>query len=353
MMTAMNSRERVLTTLKHQQADRVPIAEMWIDRKVVQAIVPGARDSNDLVEHLGLDMVTVATMIYEADEVEWVDRDHGVFRDRWGALQHLTEEAIPVPSSPALIELEEDLARYRPPDPAKSPIIEKVRRLRARFPDKAVAVVGESGWAPAVYLRGGIENLFLDLAERPQFAKDLMSIGAAYYAELFRLAIAAGADVVFLGDDYSDNRGPMMSPRMFEEIILPHDAAVVAAIKKAGACCIKHTDGDIRKIMDQLIGTGLDALGPLQDVPGMELDRIFERYPGRITVMGNVRVDLLARGTVEEVVAATKRLLSTVSAKGPHIMSSGNTIASCVRPANYVAMVRATQQFGRYRMNLK
>ena len=344
----MNSRERVLTTLKHQQADRVPIAEMWIDPKVVQAIVPGARDSNDLVERLGLDMVTVPTMIYETDEVEWVDRDSGVFRDKWGALQHLTEEAIPVPSPPALIESEEDLARYRPPDPAGSPIIEKVRRLKARYPEKAVAVVGESGWAPAVYMRGGIENLFLDLAERPQFAKDLMGIGAAYYAELFPLAIAAGADVVFLGDDYCDKRGPMMSPQMFEEIILPHDAAVVAAIKKAGAYCIKHIDGDIRKIMDPLVGTGLDALGPLQDVPGMELDRIFERYPGRITVMGNVDVDLLGRGTVKEVEAATRRLLREVSAKGPHIMSSGNTIASCVRPENYLAMVRTTQNLGTY-----
>lgn len=344
----MNSRERILTTLKHQQADRVPVAEMWIDPHIVQAILPGARDSNDLAEHLDLDMVTVPTMIYEADEVDWVDRDQGIFRDRWGARQHLTHEAIPVPSPPALIESAEDLARYQPPDPAKSPIIEKVRRLRARFPDKAVAVIGESGWAPAVYLRAGLENLFLDLAERPDFAKDLMGIGAAYYAELFPLAIAAGADVVFLGDDYSDNRGPMMSPRMFEEIILPHDTAVVASIKKAGACCVKHTDGDIRKIMDRLVGTGLDALGPLQDVPGMELDKIFERYPGRIALMGNMSVDLLSRGTVEEVIAATKRLLREVSAKGPHILSSGNTIASCVCPENYLAMVRTTQELGHY-----
>ena len=36
----------------------------------------------------------------------------------------------------------------------------------------------EAGWAPAVFLRGGLENLFLDLALRPQFAKDLMGIGA-------------------------------------------------------------------------------------------------------------------------------------------------------------------------------
>ena len=344
----MTSRERVIATLQHRQADRVPIAEMWIDPKIVRAIVPDARDANDLVAHLDLDMVTVLTMIYDPDEVEWVDRANGLFRDKWGALQHLTQEAIPVPTLPARIETEDDLARYTPPDPSRSPVIEKVRRLRARFPDKAVAVVGESGWAPAAFLRGGIENLFMDLALRPQFAKDLMGVGAAYYAELFPLAIAAGADVVFLGDDYSDKTGPMMSPAMFQELILPHDTAVVASIKKAGAFCIKHTDGDIRKIMDWLVGMGIDGLGPLEDVPGMEMDRIFERYPGRITVMGNMSVDLLSRGTVEQVEAATRKLLREVSAKGPHILSSGNTIASSVKPENYLAMVRTAQELGRY-----
>ena len=344
----MTSRERVFATLKHQQADRVPLAEMWIDPKIVRTIAPGAKDANDLVAHLDLDMVTVPTMIYGPAEVEGVDREKGIFRDKWGGLQHLTQEAIPVPTTPARIESEEDLAAYTPPDPAKSPVIEKVRRLRARFPDKAVAVVGESGWAPAAFLRGGIENLFLDLALRPEFAGELMGIGAAYYAKLFPLAVAAGADVIFLGDDYSDKNGPMMSPAMFEKIILPHDTAVVAAIKKTGAFCIKHTDGDIRKIMDWLVGTGLDGLGPLEDVPGMELDKVLGRYPGKIAVMGNMSVDLLSRGTVAEVVAATKRLLRTVSAKGPHIMSSGNTIASCVSPENYVAMVRITQEFGVY-----
>lgn len=344
----MTSRERVLAALAHRPVDRVPLAEMWIDPSVVQALAPGAADANDLVEFLNLDMVTVPTMVYGPEEVEWVDREKGLFRDKWGAMQHLTVEAIPVPCAPPRIESEEDLASYVPPDPKQSPVIEKVRRLRERFPDKAMAVVGESGWAPAVFLRGGLENLFLDLALRPQFAKALMGIGARYYAELFPLCVAAGAQVIFLGDDYSDNTGPMMSPAIFEEIILPHDAAVVAAIKQAGAYCIKHTDGDIRKIMDQLVNTGLDALGPLQDVPGMELDGVLTRYPGQIAVMGNVDVDLLARGSVEDVVAATKRLLREVSSVGSHIMSSGNTITSAVKPENYLAMVRTTQECGTY-----
>ena len=50
----MNSRDRVIATLEHKQADRVPIGEMWIDPKVVSSILPAGANANanDLVEHL-------------------------------------------------------------------------------------------------------------------------------------------------------------------------------------------------------------------------------------------------------------------------------------------------------------
>jgi len=347
----MNSRERVIATLEHGKADRVPLGEMWIDPKIVRGVID-SDDSNELVNHLDMDIVTVPTMVYDRAEVEWVDREaeFPVFRDKWGALQRLTEDAVPVPTSPPRIETAEDLAKYVPPDPTDSPVIARIRRLKEQYPngERAIAVVGESGWAPAVFMRGGLGNLLLDFAVRPDFVKDIMRIGTEYYAELFPILIDAGADICFMGDDYSDKNGPMMSPKQFDEIILPCDAEVVLAVKKAGGYVIKHCDGDIRKIMDQLIGTGLDCLGPLEDVPGMELDAILDKYPGRISVMGNVSVDLLSRGTEDQVVAETRRLLETVSAKGCHIMSSGNTIASSTDVRNFLAMVRTTQKYGVY-----
>lgn len=345
----MTGRERIVAVLEHRLPDRVPVAELWIDPSVARALCPG-RDGHDLADHLDLDMVGAYTMIYEDDEVEWVDREQRLFRDKWGALQIGQHGGVPVPTKPPRIETPEDLAAYRPPDPARSPVLDKIRRLKERYPngEKAICCVGESGWAPAVFLRGGLENLLLDFGLRPEFVKDLMKIGTEYYAELYRLVAAAGADLVLLGDDYSDKHGPMMSPRQFNELILPCDAAVVAAVKNAGLYCIKHTDGDIRMIMDALVSTGLDCLGPLEPVPGMELRPILERYPGRIAVMGNISIDLLARGSVEQVIAEVRRTLKEVSAYGPHIMSSANTITSWVRPENYLALVNTTKQFGQY-----
>lgn len=348
----MNSRERVIAALRHQKPDRVPLMELWIDAKIVQTLLPGG-SWNDLIEHLGLDVVTVPTMVYGSEEIEWVDKSAGLFRDKWGALQRLTEEAVPVPANPPRIETENDLVEYRAPDPARSPVISKISALKKKYPDgeKAIAVIGESGWAPGVFLRGGLENILLDLALRPGFVANLMEIGANYYCELYRLAIAAGADVILLGDDYASKTGPMMSPAQFNEIILPADRKVVEAIKNSGAYCIKHTDGDIRKIMDALVATGLDCLGPLEPLPGMELQSVLKRYPGKISVMGNIDVDLLSRGAMNEVVQATKRCLVTVSPDGAHILSSGNSISSSVKPENFLAMINTAKKFGRYPIN--
>jgi len=345
----LNSRERIAATLEHRLPDRVPMAELWIDPGVAKALC-GVADGNALAEAIGLDMVCVQTMVYADSEVEWVDRERRVFRDKWGALQIAPHGGVPVPLAPAPVETPEDLAAYKPPDPAKSPVLEKLRRLKAKYPngEKAICLVAESGWAPAVYLRGGLEHLLLDFALRPEFVKDLMKIGAAYHAELAGLAAKAGADVVLLGDDYSDKNGPLVSPRQFEEIVLPADTQVVGAVKKAGLYCIKHTDGDIRKLLDMLVGTGLDCLGPLEPVPGMELAPILEKYRGRLSVMGNINVDLLSRGSMEEVVRETKRALATVSAMGPHILSSANTITQSVKPENYAAMVKTARECGRY-----
>jgi len=341
----MTSRERIVEVLEHRRPDRVPVAEMWIDPGVARALVPGARDGNDVVDHLDLDMVTALTMVYAEDTLAWEDEEKRIFRDRWGALQRLGEDAIGVPTLPARIETPGDLARYPPPDPRQSPVIDQVRLLRAQYPDRAVAVVGESGWAPAVYLRGGLENLMLDFGLRPDFARDLMRIGAAYYTELYPLVVEAGADVVFLGDDYSDKNGPLVSPAQWQEIVLPADVQVIAAIRSAGAYCIKHTDGNIQKLIERLVDAGPACLGPLEDVPGMALDAILERFHGRLTVMGNISVDLLSRGTEEEVADATRRLLAEVSTVGPHILSSGNTICASVKPHNYLAMLQAAREW--------
>ena len=95
----MTGRERIVAVLEHRLPDRVPLAELWIDPGVVRAALPG-KNGYDLADRLDLDMVVSAySMIYEDHEVEWVDRQKRIFRDKWGALQMAGTMGCPFPPS--------------------------------------------------------------------------------------------------------------------------------------------------------------------------------------------------------------------------------------------------------------
>jgi len=343
----MTSPERVFTTLEGRQADRVPIMELTIDPGIVRKILPQG-DIFDLIEHLDLDVVPIGIMM-DRRPVEWVDLKQKIFRDKWGALQRLTTEVMPIPWHPACIETDEDLEAYVGPSGNDEYFIEMARKAVARFKGKrAICFVGEEVFAVQQYLRGGMQNLMIDYATRPEFVKKLARVGVEYYIELYRRLIAEGVEIILLGDDYAWKMGSFMSPKHFEEYILPGFTQVVQECRRLGAYVIKHTDGDIWGIMDMMAGAGLHGFGPLEALPSMDLVAIKQHFGGKLAVMGNVDVDLLCRGTVDDVVAATKHLLNTASVGGGHIMSSGNSIISAVKPENYLAMVETTKRYGVY-----
>ena len=347
IVTEMTSAQRVLAVLSGQTPDRVPVMELFIDPKVIESIRPGM-STEDFADFADLDVVTCLTMAEDPASLRWVDEANRIWRDKWGALQRMTDEVISVVAPPARIEAEADLASYRPPEAGSASVIEQVRRLVERFKGRrAIAVVGEAVFAPAQYLRAGLEALCYDLFDRPELVHKLMGIGVDYHVELYRRLIAEGAEIVVLGDDYAYKSGPLISPAHFRQFILPGLRTVVREIKAAGGYVIKHTDGDIRKLLDMLFSTGIDMLGPLEPAY-MDLEEVRRRSGGSVGVMGNVDVDLLSCGTAEQVRQATMELLRRVSPGGRHILSSGNSISSSVRGENLMTMLRTVQQFGRY-----
>ncbi|MFH0796278.1 MAG: uroporphyrinogen decarboxylase family protein [Candidatus Omnitrophota bacterium] len=343
----MNSVERIFAVLDGKIPDRVPIAELWIDPKVFQSLYPG-RSYYDFIEESGYyDAVNSLAGVVSPD-IDWVDEKKKISRDKWGAHQQFTAEAIPFVVPPIRIDSETDLASYTPPDPANPAIINEVKEMVNRFKDKkALIFVGEDAFAAPQYLRGGLENLLIDFKLNPSLAERLAKMVTDYHIELYRRVIKEGIEIILLGDDYAGKTGPLVSPADFQRFILPGLTRIVAEIHKAGAYCIKHTDGNIWKIMDMLVGTGLDCLGPLQENAGVDLSQIKSRYP-RVSVMGSINVDHLVRGSAEEVAKETKESIGRISPGGRYILSSSNTISSGVKPENLQAMIQTAREVGSY-----
>ena len=337
-------RERILTALHRRQPDRVPVLELSVDWNTIRGL--GCHTYFDLIEHLDLDAVSANQVQYQLGLRPLLFRLSRTYTDRWGVRRRLGLELLPdILAHP--IRRPEDLRHLRVPDPRRDPAIAAVRATARRFKGRrAVFFVGRDAFADAWNLCG-LENLLASFVLNPGFAEELIRAVKEYNLELHRQVIRAGADFIVLGDDYAHKTGTLMSPEHFRRFILPGFAEIVRNIKDAGALCVKHTDGNVWAILESLVATGLDGVGPLEPGAGMDLSEVKHRFGGRVCVIGNVDVDLLCRGSEEEVRRTTRSLLERVSPGGGHILSSGNSITSAVKPANFLAMVQTARDFGR------
>ena len=341
----MNSKQRLITALERKEPDRVPIMELSIHHNVVSAICKSG-SYLDFVEEFDLDAVVVS-QVTDRGSIKWIDEKKGIFQDHWGVVKRFTQEDIPYPLE-GPIKSEEDLKNYTPPDPHDKHILSDLPNIISRFKDKkAIMWAGPTIFANSFYLRG-MENLLMDYVLRPTLAKKLAQISMEYYLEFHKRLIKAGVDVIVLGDDYAHKTAPFMSPSQFKEFIYPYLKEIVANIHKQGGFCIKHSDGNIWPIIDMIIETGIDGLGPLEPAAGMDLVEVKKKYGNRVCVVGNIDVDLLSRASTDKVIKETKQCILRVSPGGGHILSSGNSISSSVKSENFMAMINTAKLYGTY-----
>jgi uroporphyrinogen decarboxylase len=344
-MQGTESYDRIMTVLRGGIPDRVPMYELTINPGVIHGLEPGM-DYFDFVEHAGYDAVGPNATWDSLGRVRWIDEPKRVFIDRWGVVRRLMEDVIPVPIE-GPIKSAADLAAFRPPRPEEDPILERAEKLVARFKGrKATFVLGRDVWTGCYMLRG-MENLLVDMLTDPPLVQDLVRMQVEYYLKVHALLLGIGIDIIHLVDDYAYGSGPFVSPELFERFLFPGLKEVVGDVKKRGGWCLKHTDGDIRKIIGLIVASGIDGLGPLEPEGHMVLSEVKRDFPS-ITVMGNVSCDLLGRGSPEEVAESVRSLIAETAAGGRYILSSGNSIAFSTKPENLASMLEAARRYGRY-----
>jgi uroporphyrinogen decarboxylase len=356
----MTGYERFMIALSRKgEPDRVPLWELIINEPTLSAW--GAKSLEEFVEMEDLDGLTIFEDMKletlgtaEQKELVWRGRTiltgtRQVVRDEWGIIWGITDFGIPYPIDGPIKE-PADLKTYTPPDPEAPHRLQSLREAVKKFKGRrAIVFLTHDGFEFPHYLRGGMENLLLDYYDDPRLAHELAEMVIDYKIRLMRRAIREGADAVVSGDDYANQHGTVMSPQHFRQFVLPYLKRSIDAAHDEGVPFIKHTDGNIWDILDDLVQAGIDALDPIEPAAGMDIGEVKAKYGDRIAVIGNVDCSfVLTRGTVEEVEEAVKETIAKASPGGGHILASSNSIHPAVKPENYKAMVEAARKFGRY-----
>ena len=144
-----------------------------------------------------------------------------------------------------------------------------------------------------------------------------------------------GVDVLLLCSDYCYNSGPFISPAMFREYIQPYLARIIEAARKDGLYTIKHTDGNIMPILDQLVECNPHALHSLDPMAGVDIREVKRLYGDRICLCGNVHCAALQTGTDAEVTASAEYAMTYGKPDGGYMFTTSNIPFKGMPPERY------------------
>jgi len=196
---------------------------------------------------------------------------------------------------------------------------------------------------------GKMEAFSYRLADEPEkvMAEASLRVDRALErAERFR--DHGGLDGFALCSDYCFNSGPFLSPAQFGEFVTPYLARLTRGYRDAGFHVIKHTDGNIMPIVDQMIQTEPHALHSLDPQGGIDIAEIKRLYGHRVCLIGNVHCGMLDAGTPEQVRESARYALRHGMPDGGYIFSTSNCIYTGMPLSQYEVMLDVWRREGNY-----
>jgi uroporphyrinogen decarboxylase len=240
------------------------------------------------------------------------------------------------------------LQHYTFPDPLDRRFFVEIPDRIARYGDRfRVFQIGFSLYERAWTLRG-MQNLLMDFYDHPDFVHNLLESIADYNIAQIREALKYEIDAVYFGDDWGQQRGLQMGPRLWHQFIYPVLKRMYTVVHDAGKYVFIHSCGDVDELFEDLIGIGLNCFNPFQPEV-MEVESLMERYRGRLAFHGGLSTQrTLPFGTVEDVRIETKRLLK-MGSRGGYIFAPAHDVEGDVPLENMLAFIELIQNQPGYR----
>jgi len=323
----MNSRQRVLQALNHQEADRVPVdfsghrssgiaamayaklrKHLSLPQKPIRIYDPVqqlAIVDEDVLDLFGVDTIELGRG-FALDDKWWADwtlpdgtpcqmpvwtlpEREG---DGWVVRSKATQQVIAAMPAKSIYfeqtyypfaEGDDDPSRLKevlsesmwtaiasPPGPeADSPgnLRDGAVRLRKRTQRAIIGLFGGNLIEMGQFLYRN-DNFFELLAGEPEKAHAFLDALVKLHLEnleRFLGAVGSNIDVILFGDDLGMQTGPLISPAMYREFFKPRHAAMWKRAKElAPVKVMLHCCGGVRELLPDLIEAGLDAINPVQ-----------------------------------------------------------------------------------------
>lgn len=166
----------------------------------------------------------------------------------------------------------------------------------------------------------------IKLYEKPDEMKDNAQKRVDSVLENFLKLKEAGAEGFVLWSDYAFNQGPFLSPDMFNEFITPYLKQTIDGIRSMGCYAIKHSDGNLMPVIDQIMDCNPHALHSIDPMANMDIKQIKEEYGDKVCLCGNVHCAYMQTGTKDEITESALYALEHGKPNGGYIFCTSNVV---------------------------
>jgi MtaA/CmuA family methyltransferase len=248
----MNPYERYVARLRGVAVDRPPNFDIMMQRAAHHIGQPLSRYYLDYRVLVAANLAVAAD--FHIDILQAISDPYREAADH-GLEVAFPDDGLPLSTRPLLIE-PEDLRKLRPVAPeAGRRMSDRLEAIRS-FREQAGGRIPIMGWvegalAEAADLRG-VSQLLADLYDRPAWVIELLEFCVEEEIAFARAQVAAGADIIGLGDAVCSQ----VSPRMYRQFGLPYEQRIFAAVREMGAVGRLHICGDTTGIVADMARSG-------------------------------------------------------------------------------------------------
>ena len=338
----MTSFQRVLTTLGHQEPDRVPLFLM-VTLHGARELGLSIKDYFAKSEHVVEGQLRMRARYHHDCLVGFF---YGaVETEAWGGEVVYVDDGPPNSGTP-FIRKPEDIRHLSPPDIRVTPCLVKVLRaieqLKARVGDDVpiIGVVMSPFSVPAMQM--GFDRYLELMHEQPELFEQLMRVNEEFCVAWANAQLAAGAAAICYFD-------PVSSPTIIPKDRYLKTGYLIArrtvarfkgptAVHLASGCCLP--------ILENIAETGMVAVG----VSAFEnLPRLKAAAAGKLALLGNLNGITMRRWTAAETEAAVKNTIAQAGRGGGFILSDNHgEIPWQVPESVLTAISEAVHKWGNY-----
>lgn len=377
-MKEMTNKQRIITTIRHEEPDRVPISPRlysWLQANhggidlathmkylpdmdfmfIIEENTPNYLETYP--DEYNLPDVTVDQKKYKQDDLIAVER---TFHTPAGALSDRTlippanrvYGLFPNPiKTEYLVKSPADLERLPYILPAINTNYDYYHDHVKQISDRGVIMVGVRSALDhhAGYARD-MEHLMMDYYDDRAFLKKLLAIFHQRCLAQTKAALESGVQFIF-SSWYFASLSSGWSPKIYEEIFLPLLKEHVDLVHSYDAYYDYYDDGNLNDTMENIAAAGVDILETCTPPPvgDFDLDRAKQEIGSRSTIKGYIDLlEIVRNGTPEIIRNEVARAMDIAKPGGGFIIGSSDSFREDTPNENVAAYFRACKEFGRY-----